>query len=353
MSSKDRHIESAAAKPSALPGAEAPAVGDLTRLGLADLIQRPLTDAAALPRAPAASQENPSETDGGANGGANRLTLTAAGVLDMTNNGLLSVLGDAQDTVTVGSDWSLSHEEPFGLPTLCPGRRSGHGRVAARPRRENRPPRRRLGTMARGPAHSPNPWASLVRVTASLALALLLLTASAAAEQPALQTGEIEDQAPSEPHSREYLIKAAILYNFARFTRWPAEAFASADAPLELCVIGVDPFGDALATLDGKRVGSRSLNTRLIAEPAMIDGCHVLFVSASERGRLAEVLAASSRAAVLTVADIPEFSQAGGIITLNIVEDRTRFDVNRLAADRAGLALSAKLLRLADSVIQN
>ena len=57
-------------------------------------------------------------------------------------------------------------------------------------------------------------------------------------------------------------------------------------------------------------------------------------------------------AAILTVADIPEFSRAGGIITLNIVEDRTHFDVNRVAAARAGLELSAKLLRLADSVIQ-
>jgi hypothetical protein len=64
-------------------------------------------------------------------------------------------------------------------------------------------------------------------------------------------------------------------------------------------------------------------------------------------------LAATDGTAVLTVADIPDFSRAGGIITLNVVEDRTRFDVNRLAADQAGLKLSAKLLRLADTVIQN
>ncbi len=41
------------------------------------------------------------------------------------------------------------------------------------------------------------------------------------------------------------------------------------------------------------------------------------------------------------------------MITLKIVEDRTRFDINRLATNRAGLKLSAKLLRLADRVIQN
>lgn len=207
--------------------------------------------------------------------------------------------------------------------------------------------------MARAPAHSLNPWAALGRVAACLAVATLLLTGSAAAGQSSLQSDSPQDQTPSDEPSREYLIKAAILYNFAKFTRWPAEAFDSVDAPLQLCVIGVDPFREALATIDGKRVGSRSLRTRLIADTAMIGACHVLFVSVSESERLAEVLAAASDAAVLTVADIPDFARAGGIITLNIVEDRTRFDVNRLAADRAGLALSAKLLRLADTVIQN
>lgn len=197
------------------------------------------------------------------------------------------------------------------------------------------------------------PWRAFGRLTAGLAVMTLVLTGSVAAGQSVQQTaGAKTDEASDEP-SREYLIKAAILYNFAKFTRWPAEAFDSADAPLQLCVIGVDPFREALATIDGKRVGSRSLRTRLIADTAMIGACHVLFVSVSESERLAEVLAAASDAAVLTVADIPDFARAGGIITLNIVEDRTRFDVNRLAADRAGLALSAKLLRLADTVIQN
>lgn len=196
------------------------------------------------------------------------------------------------------------------------------------------------------------PWRALGRLTAGLAVMTLVLTGSVAAGQSVQQTaGAKTDEASDEP-SREYLIKAAILYNFAKFTRWPAESFADADAPLQLCVFGTDPFGAALATIDGKRVGSRSLRTRLIADSSQALGCHVLFVSASERESFAEVLAVTDRAAILTVADIPEFARAGGIITLNIVEDRTRFEVNRVAAARAGLELSAKLLRLADSVIQ-
>jgi hypothetical protein len=209
--------------------------------------------------------------------------------------------------------------------------------------------------MAKGPVHSlqTRRWLAIGRLVACVGVVMLVLTGNGAADQPAHETAGADGNGPSEQPSREYLIKAAILYNFAKFTRWPAESFESVDAPLHLCVFGIDPFRDTLATIDGKRVGSRNLRTRLITDTTMIDGCHLLFVSASENERLAEVLAATNGAAVLTVADIPDFSRAGGIITLSIVEDRTRFDVNRLAADQAGLKLSAKLLRLADTVIQN
>ncbi len=195
-------------------------------------------------------------------------------------------------------------------------------------------------------------WRALGRLTSCLAIMALVLTGGGAAGQTLQQSAGAQTEATAQGPSREYLIKAAILYNFAKFTRWPAESFDSADAPLQLCVFGADPFGAALATIDGKRVGSRNLRTRLITETTEVPGCHVLFVSASERESFAEVLAATNRAAVLTVADSPGFSRAGGIITLNVIEDRTRFDVNRSAAEQAGLELSAKLLRLADSVIQ-
>lgn len=210
--------------------------------------------------------------------------------------------------------------------------------------------------MSRAPVHSLRRgcrWRTLRHLTACFALLTLVLTASGAAGQSTLEAAGATGNGTAASPDREYLIKAAILYNFAKFTRWPTAAFESADAPLDLCVIGADPFGDALATIDGKRVGTHNLRTRLIGDTAQIGGCHLLFVSTSESGRLDDILAATDGTAVLTVADMPDFSRAGGIITLSVVDDRTRFDVNRLAADRAGLTLSAKLLRLAATIIQD
>jgi len=155
---------------------------------------------------------------------------------------------------------------------------------------------------------------------------------------------------PSAKISREYLIKAAILYNFAKFAEWPAAAFGGDNAPLRICVIGTDPFGLALHSLDGKSVRSRPLVTGLIANVEEAAACHILFVSASEKGRMVAILDGVGALPILTVADMGQFTSSGGIVTLKKAEDRSRLEINIGAAEKAGLKLSSKLLRLADTV---
>ena len=149
--------------------------------------------------------------------------------------------------------------------------------------------------------------------------------------------------------SREYLIKAAILFNFTKFVEWPAAAFKGADAPLRICVIGDDPFGPALDALRGKTVRERRLTASRIADVAGAAQCHVLFVAASERARLPQILAAVGKRPILTVADMGRFADLGGIIALKETDHRSRIEINLGAARRAGVTLSSKLLRLADN----
>ncbi|MDH3738305.1 MAG: YfiR family protein, partial [Alphaproteobacteria bacterium] len=164
------------------------------------------------------------------------------------------------------------------------------------------------------------------------------------------KTAGPSSEARQEQLTREYLIKAAILYNVAKFASWPDSAFNSADEPVHLCVLGRNPFGAALETLRGKRVGSRKLAVSAIAEVEYAAACHVLFVSASEQQRVAEILAAVSSHPILTVADFDRFATEGGIVGLTEVDDRARLQVNVDAAGQAGVRLSSKLLRLADTV---
>ena len=146
----------------------------------------------------------------------------------------------------------------------------------------------------------------------------------------------------------EYDLKAAFLFNFAKFVEWPESAFAGDRAPLTICVYGDDPFG---STLDGvvqnERVGERTL---LVQRPDSLDdlgGCHVLFVSRSEKDRLGGVMSQIKGKPVLTVSDTDGFLRAGGIINFILESSKVRFLIDQEAAERSGLKISSKLMRLA------
>lgn len=146
--------------------------------------------------------------------------------------------------------------------------------------------------------------------------------------------------------SREHRIKAAILYNFAKFTAWPVEAFADAKAPLRLCVLGDDSFDGALTALEGRTVKNRPIVTSRPASAQSLEQCHLLFVGASQAKRLGTIIESLRGMPVLVVGDTPHFARSGGIIRLETVDNRVRFEINVEAAHHAKLKLDSRLLRL-------
>jgi hypothetical protein len=148
----------------------------------------------------------------------------------------------------------------------------------------------------------------------------------------------------------EYQIEATYLYDFTRFVAWPTQT-STQNQPFGICVLGTDPFGRELdAVLAGGHVGNRSLVAKRISKPQQTSECQILFVSASEEGRLNEILTALDRSSVLTVSDIPQFSQRGGMIQFVLDGGKVRFEVNLSKAGDAGLTLSSDLLRVALAV---
>lgn len=163
--------------------------------------------------------------------------------------------------------------------------------------------------------------------------AALLVLSHALAEEP--------QQAPSE-----YQVKAAFLYNFAKFVEWPA--LANPAFPITMCVLGKDPFGKALeSVMEGKTVNGRPIVIRRTNDLAVARSCQVLFLSASEAGRAGEIVKGLRDASVLTVSDLDRFTEAGGVIALVMEGQRVRFRINSKAAAFANLKISSKLLQLA------
>jgi hypothetical protein len=151
--------------------------------------------------------------------------------------------------------------------------------------------------------------------------------------------------------SREYQLKAAFLYNFAKFVEWPAARFEGADAPIVIGVMVDNPFEDELEkAINGRQAGGRSLVVRRVTSGEEARGVHLLFVPAAQEARFAEWTESLAGAAVLTVGESGEFSGRGGVIAFVREADKVRFAVNLEAADAHRLKISAQLLKLAVAV---
>ena len=189
-------------------------------------------------------------------------------------------------------------------------------------------------------------WPRVICSRAQRALATGLLTVTcvpAGSLAGSMPQAGMHSDAPTE-----YQVKAALLYNFARFVDWPPDAFQSEKAPITLCVFGHDPFGSALdEIIRGKMINSRELLARRINDLPNLKACQLVFISGRENKRLSEILNSLKGASALVVGESEGFAARGGGIQFFFEENKMRFSVNIDAVQRARLALSAKLLALA------
>jgi YfiR/HmsC-like len=147
----------------------------------------------------------------------------------------------------------------------------------------------------------------------------------------------------------EYALKSVFLYNFCRFIDWPDSAFASPNEPFIIGIIGDDPFGPLLnEAIEGEKYHNRPIRIDHFRTPADIKRCHLLFVSHAGAGRVDSVLAAVAGKSVLTVSETEDFLNRGGMITLTAEQNRVRLRINLAALESANLAVSSKLLRVAE-----
>jgi hypothetical protein len=152
-----------------------------------------------------------------------------------------------------------------------------------------------------------------------------------------------DDAAP-----KEYQIKAAYLYNFAKFVEWPDGRFADAQSPLVIGVFGQNPFGDELrAIARDHKINGRVITIQSVQTPAEAQRVHLLFFPAAEDSHVAGLLADLKGASVLTVGESDQFNAAGGMICFVRQADKVRFEIDAAAAEQHGLKISAQLLKLA------
>jgi hypothetical protein len=176
----------------------------------------------------------------------------------------------------------------------------------------------------------------LSRATSYLGLGLIWLLLAGGG-------GRAQDARPTE-----YQIKAAFLFNFAKFVNWPPGVFAQPTSPIVIGILGENPFHDDLArTVRDKTVDDHPLVIKEFRSADQATNCHILFISTSEKNRLPEILKVLNGTSVLTVGEMERFTEAGGMINFVLEGTKIRFQINNDAATRAGLKISSKLLSLA------
>lgn len=149
--------------------------------------------------------------------------------------------------------------------------------------------------------------------------------------------------------SAENKLKAAFVYNFAKFVSWPAEVFDS-HSSLAICFIGTADMSSAMTTITNRTAQGKPLKLLTDVKPASLSNCAIVFIGQSEKSRLGSWLQAARSTTALTVSDIADFSRSGGMIELTSDDVRVAFDINLEETDRAGLRVNPQLLRVAKNV---
>lgn len=146
----------------------------------------------------------------------------------------------------------------------------------------------------------------------------------------------------------EYEVKAAFLYNFARYVEWPRASFAGDNSPVAICVLGPSPFAGALERVTaGKTVSGRAFVIREWSDSAPGDRCHILFVPSAARKPFRSLPPALKSSGVLTVGEAEGFAADGGVLNFILEDGKIRFEINPQAAAREQLRISSRLLSLA------
>jgi hypothetical protein len=158
--------------------------------------------------------------------------------------------------------------------------------------------------------------------------------------------GAMQGQAVEESR-----LKAAALYNLAKFVEWPPNTFKNGTDPITSCVLGDSPFGRSLdRELNGKSIDDRRFVVRHLSEIRQARGCQILMFTASERKRWRSVLAELTAGGLLTVGEADDFASDGGVANLSVESGKVRIQINVEAAAKKELRISSRLLSLAQIV---
>ena len=150
---------------------------------------------------------------------------------------------------------------------------------------------------------------------------------------------------PAAPRvANEYDLKAAFIFNLAKFIQWPAGRFAREDSPLVIGVVGDAALDRFTRTLQDRTIDKHKLVVRRVEQPKELPECHLLFISRTGERQVADLVEASRTEKVLMVGETDQFLELGGMILFTLESDELRLQINDRRIRSAGLNITASAL---------
>lgn len=152
--------------------------------------------------------------------------------------------------------------------------------------------------------------------------------------------------------AREYQLKAAYLFNFARFVSWPDKAFENQSDALNLCIIGNNPFNSILSKLESKKIDSHPLKVYYLeeADQSSLQRCHLAYYTDTTQSLKTEAWQ-SSLDNTVSISDEEGFALTGGEIEFVLKGNRLNFIINNSSMKKKGIQPRASLLELAAYIL--
>ncbi len=147
--------------------------------------------------------------------------------------------------------------------------------------------------------------------------------------------------------SSEYLMKAAFIERFTRFTTWPnSNGFSDNSRPFIISVLGDNPFDGVLIRvfLDHK-VKNKNVELRYLSDINQIKDCSILFITSKMSPKISQIIRKTQNKPILTISDTPGFCEAGVLVNFFLLNNKLRFEVNQTKASNSTLKLSHLILQ--------
>lgn len=144
----------------------------------------------------------------------------------------------------------------------------------------------------------------------------------------------------------EHQIKAAMIYNMAKFADWSADNLPVNQQQFVICVLGKGRLSNAVETLQAKPVRGRNIVVREITQASEASNCQMLIIGESELRQIPAILEKTRNSRIMTISDTDGFAKAGGVVGFFVEDNKVRLEINLATVQRHKLRIDAQVLKL-------